>query len=292
MFPRVIALTSILVLGSATISFAAENTLLTPTPKAEPAPVTPLVTVPDVRGQAYVFAKGTLEERGFAWRVVGAVRGYAANKVVAQTPAAGTRIVDTGLPKILLGLERNGSYAQEGTPEDASPYAGTKIELPRAKPKVTKPVAKPKPKVTKPAAKPKAKLVAKPKAKSVAKPKTKPKAKPKPRPRAKPKPVAARRPAFAGGPKEPLDEMTLPARARRLERWLAGHSKPTRANVRHWFYQHEWVVTGAKFGWWHGAEALRILIRVDEQVQRRWGIGAKSETAARRVLALVRAKAR
>jgi hypothetical protein len=86
--------------------------------------------------------------------------------------------------------------------------------------------------------------------------------------------------------------MTLPARALRLERWLGGHAEPTPANVRHWLYQHEWVVTGAKFGWWHGAEALRILIRVDEQVQRRWGIGGKSEAAARRTLALVRAKSR
>jgi hypothetical protein len=62
LLPRVVALTAILVLASATISFAAENTLLAPAPKAEPAVVAPpLVTVPDVRGQAYVFAKGTLE---------------------------------------------------------------------------------------------------------------------------------------------------------------------------------------------------------------------------------------
>jgi hypothetical protein len=308
LLPRVVALTAILVLGSATISFAAENTLLTPAPKAEPAPVaTQFVTVPDVRGQAYVFAKGTLEERGFAWRVVGPVHGYAANQVVSQTPAAGTRIVDTGLPTILLGLERNGGYAQEGRPEDASPYAGTKIQLPRAKPKATTPAAKPKAKpqprsktkpVAKPKAKPKTKPVAKPKPKTKTKTKTKPKAKPKPRqsakpkPRAKPKPISARPAAFPGGPKEPLDEMTLSARALRLERWLASHPEPTPANVRHWLYQHEWVVTGAKFGWWHGAEALRILIRVDEQVQRRWGIGGKSEAAARRALARVRAKGR
>jgi hypothetical protein len=279
MLPRVVALTAILVLASATISFAAENTLLTPAPKAEPAPVTTsFITVPDIRGQAYVFAKGTLEERGFAWRVVGPVDGYAANKVVSQTPAAGTRIVDTGLPTILLGLERNGGYAQEGRPENVSPYTGTKIQLPRVNPKVTKPAAKPK--VTKPAARPKAK------------PQPKPKTKPKPRHKPKTKPVVARPPAFAGGPKEPLDEMTLPARALRLERWVAGHSEPTPANVRHWLYQHEWVVTGAKFGWWHGAQALRILIRVDEQVQRRWGIGGKSEAAARRALANVRAKTR
>jgi len=276
MFPRVVALTAIFVLASATISFAAENTLLTPAPEAESVVVAPpLVTVPDVHGQAYVFAKGTLEERGFAWRIVGPVQGYPANTVLSQTPAAGTRIVDTGLPTILLGLGRNGNYAQEGKPDNASPYAGTKIRLLRAKPKA---VAKPKP-------------VAKPKL--VAKPKTKPA--PRAKPKAKPKPTAkavARPPAFAvaGALSEPQDEIALPERARRLERWVRAHPKPSDANVQHWLYQHEWLVTGARFGWWHGAQALEILIRVDQQVQRRWGIGAKSEAAVRRALAAVRAK--
>jgi hypothetical protein len=271
MFPRVIALTAILVLASATISFAAENTLA-PAPEPEPVVVAPpLVTVPDVHGQAYVFAKGTLEERGFAWRIVGPVQGYPANTVLSQTPAAGTRIVDTGLPTILLGLGRNGDYAQEGKPENASPYAGTKIRLLRAKPKAVatpKRVAKPKP---------------------VTKPKAKPKAKPKPKRKAK---AGARPPAFtvAGALSEPQDEIALPERARRLERWVRAHPKPSNANVQHWLYQHEWLVTGARFGWWHGAEALEILIRVDQQVQRRWGIGAKSEAAVRRALAAVRAK--
>ena len=100
------------------------------------------------------------------------------------------------------------------------------------------------------------------------------------------------RPSAFPGPKEPQDEIALPERARRLEAWLDAHPKPTNANVSHWLYQHEWIVTGARFGWWHGAEALKILIRVDERVQRRWGIGAKSEGAARRALATVRAKSR
>jgi hypothetical protein len=276
MFPRVVALTAILVLASATISFAAENTLLTPAPEAESVVVAPpLVTVPDVHGQAYVFAKGTLEERGFAWRIVGPVQGYPANTVLSQTPAAGTRIIDTGLPTILLGLGRNGNYAQEGKPENASPYAGTKIRLLRVKPKA---VAKPK-RVAKP------KLVAKPKTKPA--PRAKPKAKPKPTAKA-----VARPPAFAvaGALSEPQDEIALPERARRLERWVRAHPKPSNANVQHWLYQHEWLVTGARFGWWHGAQALEILIRVDQQVQRRWGIGAKSEAAVRRALAAVRAK--
>jgi hypothetical protein len=284
MLPRVVALTAILVLGSATLSFAAENTLLAPTPVPEPAALAPpFVTVPDVRGQAYVFAKGTLEEQGFAWRVTGPVHGYPANTVVSQTPAAGTRIIDTGLPTILVALERNASYAQEGTPENASPYRGTSIRLVRARPKA-RPVSTPK-RVAKPRP-----IAAKPKGKAKAKPKAKPKPAPKPRPKASP----SRRAAFerAGAPAEPQDEIALPERARRLEAWLRTHPKPTDAHVRHWLYQHEWIVTGARFGWWHGSEALEILIRVDEQVQRRWEIGARSEAAARRALAAVRANSR
>jgi hypothetical protein len=92
-------------------------------------------------------------------------------------------------------------------------------------------------------------------------------------------------------PKEPLDEIALPTRALRLEAWVAG--KPRNAsNVQHWLYQHAWIVTGARFGWWHGAQALQTLIRVDQRVQRQWGIGAKSEAVARATLAQVSRKSR
>ena len=272
-FARIVALTAILVLGSATISFAANTRFGAATTPNEVTVAPPqLVTIPDVRGQAYVFAKGTLEESGFAWRVAGAVQGYPANTVVSQVPAAGTRVVDTGMPTIQLGLARNGSYAQEGAPENTSPYDGTAIKLPgRSKP-AAKPKLKPKP---------------------VAKPKPKPKPAAKPKPKTIPK-AAARPEAFrvAGAPAEPLHEAPLTTRARRLERWLAAHRRPTTANVNHWLYQHQWIVTGARFGWWRGASALEILIRVDEHVQRRWNIGSRSEAAARRALAAVRPKSR
>lgn len=93
-----------------------------------------------------------------------------------------------------------------------------------------------------------------------------------------------------GAPEEPLDEITLPARARRLDAWLTSDRGPTAANQRHWLYQHAWIVTGAELGWWHGEEALRVLIRVDRRVESRWGIGFRSEAAARRVLAAVEAR--
>ena len=107
-------------------------------------------------------------------------------------------------------------------------------------------------------------------------------------------PVATplRPPAFhaPGAPKEPLDEITLPARARRLDAWLTPGRSPTAANRHHWLYQHAWVVTGARFGWWHGAEALRELIAADRVAQKRWGIGRRSELVARSALAEVEAR--
>jgi hypothetical protein len=95
-----------------------------------------------------------------------------------------------------------------------------------------------------------------------------------------------------GAPKEPFDEIPLPARARRLDAWLTPARGPTAANLSHWLYQHAWIVAGAKFGWWHGAEALRVLIRVDRRIESKWGIGFRSEAIARRALAAVEARAK
>jgi PASTA domain len=280
LLPRLGLAALIVLLGTATITFAAETRSGTVnTSKAEPTAAS-LLLVPDVRKQAYVFAKSTLEESGFAWRVTGGVRGYSANLVSSQSPAPGTRVLDTGAPTISLTLSRNSGYGQEGAPEDSSPYPGTEIRLPGVpeKPKV---LPKPKPK---PAVK--------------AKPKPKPKPKPRPKPKAKPKPAAKpqpkRPPAFLvpGAKREPLDEIPLPARAAQLRSWLTRHPRPTDANVRHWLYQHAWIVTGARLGWWRGAEALETLIAVDRQARRQWGIGSKSERAARAALAHVRRRAK
>ena len=90
----------------------------------------------------------------------------------------------------------------------------------------------------------------------------------------------------------PRDEMPLPARAHALERRLAGAGKPSQHLINFWLYQHSWIVTGARFGWHDGAEALRILIKVDQSLERRFGFGAKSEVVARRALAYVEAQAK
>jgi hypothetical protein len=279
LLPRAVVVALVWVLATAAFTFAADTTIIGPssaTSTSVPAKAPELV-VPSVTGQAYVFAKGILEDAGFAWHLTGPVFGYASNRVMAQTPAAGTRVVDTGAPMIVLRLVR-GAYAEKGRPVGTSSYPGTKIKLANLA-AATVPVAP----VTKPAAKP----AAKPVVKTLAKPKLAPKPKPKAVMHSK------RPPAFSvpGAPKEPLDEITLPARALRLEAWL-GQRPKTSANVQNWLYQHAWIVTGAKFGWWHGEQALEILIRVDERVQRQWGLGSKSEAVARATLAKVRRDAK
>ena len=264
LLPRLAALTVIWLLATSTITFAAAGRNQPATTESAPkktAKTEQIVVVPDVRRQAYVFAKGILEDGGYAWRVDGAVQGYAANTVATQYPAPGTKIEDTGRPTIVLRLERNGQYAERGLPENASAEPGTAVVLAGAKPAATKIKSQ-----TKPKAKHKKK-----------KPTTKSKAAP-----------AKRTPAFdvAGAPAEPLDEMPLPERARLLQKRLAGRPQ-TPAAVRDWLYQHAWIVTGAKFGWSGGAEALETLIAVDRDLESRWGIGAKSEAVARAALAEV-----
>lgn len=63
----------------------------------------PVLVVPDVRGQPHVFAKGILEDAGFTWRVRGRV-GHAGDRVRTQWPAAGTRMRDTGSPRVVVQL--------------------------------------------------------------------------------------------------------------------------------------------------------------------------------------------
>jgi hypothetical protein len=265
--PRLAIVGVVVLLASATLAVGAAKRL-TAVPKGAPAPVAvATLVVPDVSGQAFVFAKGTLEDTGFAWQVIGSVHGYAVNNVASQSPPAGTRVRDTGAPTISVTLKRT-AYPEKGDPEDVSPYAGTSLQ----------PVG-----LTTTSVTPVAPVPAAPKA-AQTKPATK-KAEPK---------VAAptkRPPAFvvAGAPAEPLNEMALTQRAELLSAWIGVHPK-TKANVRHYLYQHSWIVTGAGFGWWHGADALRKLIAVDRVAQQRWGIGKKSELVARSALADVEAR--
>ena len=153
LLPRLAALVIICLLATSTITFAAANKRLSKS-EADALPVAggpKTLIVPDIRRQAHVFAKGILEDGGFAWHVEGAVKGYAANLVAVQFPAPGTRVLDTGSPTIVIRLERNPAYEERGLPENVSPYKGTKLVLVGAK--ATKDPAKPKAKDKKPAKK-------------------------------------------------------------------------------------------------------------------------------------------
>ena len=87
------------------------------------------LVVPDIRREAFVFAKGQLQDAGFAWKVLGGAPGYPANIVVTQSPAPGTRLIDTGAPLIRVTLARNKQSGPKGEPEDTSPYAATAVRL-------------------------------------------------------------------------------------------------------------------------------------------------------------------
>lgn len=276
--PAIAVLVTVALLATATLTLAATSTGPAPTapvvPSAEPEIAT--LVVPDVRRQAYVFAKGALEQGGFAWKVTGSVQGYSVNVVASQFPAPGTRVIAQGAPTVTLSLARNSSYKQEGLPENASPYKGSPARLVGAKKAAAAPAKS-------------AGAAPTPGAKST--PINAPKAARKPA--AKPKPTS-RKPAFVvpGATKEPVDEIPLAQRATQLSAWLETHKTRTPEAVDHWLYQHNWIVTGASFGWSGGAEALKTLIDVDKRAQELWGVGARSEQLARRTLARVEASSK
>lgn len=280
LLPRLLALTVIWLLGAATFTLAAEKKSPAAKGAADSASAQPKVlVVPDVRGKAYVFAKGILQDAGFAWRVQGPVQGYAANVVTYQSPAPRARVIDNGAPTVTLRLLKNSAYGERGLPENDAPYVGTRVVYLSDWRKQRSASEEP---TTSAATTSAATTTA---ATTTTAPTTTDEA-PPPEPK-------RRKPDFVveGAPPEPVDEMTLPARAKMLARRVATASKAKPRLVDFWLYQHSWIVTGARFGWHDGAEALRTLIKVDESLQRRFDFGARSEAVARNALAYVRAQA-
>ena len=291
--PRLIALVVIWLLAAASWTLAAGG----PTP-SDPAATTPaagepaapeVLVVPDVQKQTYVFAKGILQDDGFAWRVKGKVKGFAANTVATQTPAPGTKVIDNGAPTVVVTLKRSSEYEERGVPENESPYEGTPVVLLsdwKAENAVTTTApapAAPAPTTTAPAPAPTTTAPAPAPA-----PTTTAAAPPAPAPA--PPPPGYRAPDFVvpGAPGEPADEMPLPQRAKMLQRRVAAlTSRPGEQFVQHWLYQHAWIVTGAGFGWQDGDIALGTLIQVDRSLYVRYGFGQKSERVARNMLAWV-----
>lgn len=125
--PRLIAVMAVVLLLSATISLAADKPAAVKKP-AKAAKPQQVMVVPDVRGQLFVFASGELEDGGFGWKVRGAVGGFPSNRVVAQSPAPGTQVLNTGEPTVTLHLVRKGS--QLGSPQNRSPYGASLIKKP------------------------------------------------------------------------------------------------------------------------------------------------------------------
>jgi PASTA domain len=284
LLPRLLALTVIWLLGAATFTLAAEKKSPPPKAAGSAVPADPkILAVPDVRGKAYVFAKGILQDAGFAWRVKGSVQGYAANSVAVQSPAPGSRVVDNGAPTVVLRLLKNSTYGERGLPENDAPYPGTRaISLSEWREQHAAATGSTTAATT--AASTTAATTTAPTTTAATTTNENP----------SPKPPKGRKPDFVvpGAPAEPADEMPLPARARMLEHRVGNAAKPTRRLVDFWLYQHAWIVTGARFGWHDGAEALRILVRVDKSLERRFGFGARSEAVARRALAYVEAKSK
>jgi hypothetical protein len=233
--PRLLALTVIWLFATAALTFAAAHKMggapaVVPVTKAATTAAPRVLVVPDLRRQAFVFSKGTLSDAGFSFRIEGSVKGFASNTVVSQSPAPGTRVIDTGAPLVVLHLARTG--AQLGLPEDVSSVTPTAVKLAALPDAAAKQAVAVLPtKVAKVAAKVvKAKVV-----------KTKTPAKRLPQ---------SRPPAFVvpGGRREPLAEIPLTERAKALLVWLNQHPNATDANVKHWLYQHAWIVTGAELG--------------------------------------------
>jgi PASTA domain-containing protein len=245
-----------LLIAGGTLTLAADRA---PTERPTLVPVPPgpaTLDVPDVTGQAYVFAKGILQDQGFAWHVRGPVQGYAANTVATQSPSAGTTVLDSGAPIVTVTLTRNPSYVERGTPENDAPYPGTVVSMPAGVPeKPTRAVARRLEHVQVRAA-------------------------------------AVRKPDFVvpGAPKEPRQSPSLPAHVSALATWIEGHRRPSATNLNHWLYEHAYVVAGARFGWRQGAAALRALVQVDRRAEVLWGVGTRSRLTAEKALAEVRAR--
>ena len=128
--PRLVAVATVVLLVSATISLAADKPAAMKKPAMHAKAAKQVLVVPDVRSQLFVFASGTLEDGGFGWKVRGSVQGYPANMVVSQRPKPGTHVINTGAPTITLRLE-HGKTAEAGTPQNRSPYGASLIRRAR-----------------------------------------------------------------------------------------------------------------------------------------------------------------
>jgi|SRR5664280_964123 PASTA domain. len=271
---RIVALVVLCALASIALTIAFAHGDSSKSRRKAKVTAPPTKTVPGVVNQPYVFAESTLQQQGFGWKVVGPVAGWASAVVSSQSPAQGTKVMDTGAPLVTLQLSKPKGLVIQGIPENSSPYTGTKIMLPAGATGTTQSTTSALTTTT-----------------GTFSTSTTTTRSTSTSTKTTPAQVEKRPPAFkiAGAKPEPLDEIPLLQRARKLNTWLDSHRAASGANERYWLFQHAWIVTGAKFGWWHGARALEILIAVDRRVETLWGVGSRSEAEARAALEFVHA---
>jgi hypothetical protein len=126
---RVTVIVALAFLTAVPFTFAAGSHSATPKAPLRPAVRTlSTLVVPNVVGQPYVFAEGTLEDARLAWHVSGG-NGFSTATVVAQSPKPGTRVLNTGAPLVTLKVKPNRAYPQRGKPDNKSPYHGTAVRL-------------------------------------------------------------------------------------------------------------------------------------------------------------------
>ena len=169
-----------------------------------------------------MFAKGTLEQDGFAWRVEGGVRRLRRQRRRLAEPGArhasrSRRRPDRRAPPEPQQRLQAGGHPRERLALSRQGRPSSSARRSRSRRSRSPPPAR-EDHVRREAG-----------------------AKPRQRSRRSASPPSP----SPGAPKEPPDEILLSARAKRLAAWVEAHPKRTAADVNHWLYQHNWIVTGA-----------------------------------------------
>jgi hypothetical protein len=128
---RLAAIAALGLFATTTIAFSASKRIQAGSaakPKVVAPTKRPPLVVPDIRGKPYVFAKGILDDAGFSWRV-STKNGFATATVSSQTPAPGTRVVDTGAPPLVLALRPANGGQESGSAENLAPFESTPLRL-------------------------------------------------------------------------------------------------------------------------------------------------------------------
>ena len=217
--PRMAVIGLVWLLATATLTYAAGE-LTTPAKVATTPAATPR---PDSHRPATSATRRSSSRRGFSRTAASAGESRAPCTATRQTlsrpssPRPGTQVVDTGAPTLKLTLRR-GTYPQDGTAQNASPYAGTSILLPKrssaAAQSLSLPSRRRRSRRRRARSEPRSLLSSAP-----AGPSRSRSGRP-PSPSSRPRGHARRPSSFTAPRKKPLDEIPLTTRAQRLSAWL------------------------------------------------------------------------